>query len=83
MSMAKNDAPATVKTPETTMERELIAPSTGPISMALAVPIAWAAVPMAMPLAMGCLMPAYLQMYSPIIFPKIPVAMMAATVMDT
>lgn len=33
--------------PATQMERELMAPSTGPISIARAVPMPWAAVPMA------------------------------------
>lgn len=43
----KKVAPATVMIPAMQMERELIAPSTGPISMARAVPMPWAAVPMA------------------------------------
>lgn len=43
----KRLAPATVMIPATQMERELMAPSTGPISIARAVPMPWAAVPMA------------------------------------
>ena len=38
-----------VKIPATAMERLLIAPSTGPISRAFAVPMAWEAVPMPTP----------------------------------
>ena len=47
------DAPTTVSNPATAMARLLIAPSTGPSSMALAVPIAWADVPSPRPLAIG------------------------------
>nr|WP_274960217.1 hypothetical protein [Dialister invisus] len=43
----KRLAPATVMIPATQMERELMAPSTGPISIARAVPMPWAAVPVA------------------------------------
>lgn len=82
-SNAKREAPTTVKTPDATRERELIAPSIDPISIALVVPIAWAALPQAIPLATGSLIPNNLQIGSAKILPKIPVAMMAATVMDT
>ena len=43
----KRLAPATVMIPATQMERELMAPSTGSISIARAVPMPWAAVPVA------------------------------------
>ena len=47
------EAPITVNRPATAIERLLIAPSTGPISIAFAVPIAWAEVPRASPFAIG------------------------------
>lgn len=50
---ANTDAPITVSNPATAMARLLIAPSTGPSSMALAVPIAWADVPSPRPFAIG------------------------------
>lgn len=50
---ANTDAPTTVSNPATAMARLLMAPSTGPSSMALAVPIAWADVPSPRPLAIG------------------------------
>lgn len=50
---ANTDAPITVSNPATAMARLLMAPSTGPSSMALAVPIAWADVPSPRPLAIG------------------------------
>ena len=40
MKLANTDAPTTVRIPHTTIDRLLMAPSTGPISMALAVPTA-------------------------------------------
>ena len=43
--------------PATATERLAIAPSTFPISIAFDVPITCVAVPMAMPFAMGFLMP--------------------------
>ena len=46
-------APITVIKPATTMDRLLIAPSTSPSSIAFAVPMAWEAVPNAMPFATG------------------------------
>lgn len=52
----------TVMIPDMQMERELIAPSTGPISMALAVPMPWAAVPRAIPLATGWVICKYFSM---------------------
>ena len=81
--MAKKEAKTTVKTPATTMEREDMAPSMGPSSMAFVVPIACAAVPRAMPRAMGSVIWKRRQTDSPMIFPRIPVAMMAATVIET
>src|SRR5699024_4355684 len=53
INCANTEALTTVKRPATAMARLLIAPSTGPISMALEVPMACAAVPSARPLAMG------------------------------
>ena len=53
INCANTDAPTTVSSPATAMARLLIAPSTGPSSMALAVPIAWADVPSPRPLAIG------------------------------
>ena len=53
MKLANTDAPTTVRIPHTTIDRLLMAPSTGPISMALAVPTACELAPMAMPLAIG------------------------------
>ena len=53
MKFANTDAPATVSNPATTIDRPLIAPSTSPSSMALAVPSACADEPMLTPFAMG------------------------------
>ena len=50
---AKMIAPKTVSIPDTAIERLLIAPSTSPSSIALAVPIACEDVPIAIPLAIG------------------------------
>ena len=50
---ANTDESATVSIPASAIERLLIAPSISPISIALAVPIAWAADPNASPLAIG------------------------------
>ena len=79
----KKVAPATVMIPAMQMERELIAPSTGPISMARAVPMPWEDVPMARPFAIGLVIRSALSTYSPAMFPIIPVKMMEATVMGT
>ena len=65
------------------MDRLLMAPSTSPISMALVVPMACEAVPMATPRAMGSVMWNALQTDSAIMLPITPVMMMTATVMDT
>ena len=53
ISFANADAPNTVTSPATAMARLLMAPSISPSSMALAVPMAWDAVPSASPLATG------------------------------
>lgn len=53
INCANIDAPTTVSNPDTTIDRLLIAPSISPISIALEVPIAWDAVPIAIPLAIG------------------------------
>ena len=76
-------AVATVMQPATATERLLMAPSISPISIAFAVPMTCEAVPIATPFAMGCSMPASLQILSPAMLPKSPVTMMDATVIDT
>ena len=53
MIFAKPIEPTTVSIPDTAIERLLIAPSISPSSIALAVPIAWEAVPIAIPFAIG------------------------------
>ena len=63
------------------MARLLMAPSVSPISMALAVPMAWEAVPRARPLAMGSSIRKILYTNSAVILPRIPVTMITATVM--
>ena len=78
--LAKIDAPTTVRRPATTMDRLLIAPSTSPISSALAVPSACAAEPMLTPLAMGSVMRKSLHTETAITLPKMPVMMIMATV---
>ena len=77
-------------TPHTTMERLLIEPSTAPISMALAVPTAWDALPMAwadepkaMPRATGWVMRSRASHFSATMLPRMPVRMMTATAMGT
>ena len=50
---AKTEANSTVKIPETAIARPLIAPSTSPISIAFAVPIAWELAPKARPFDIG------------------------------
>ena len=47
------EAAITVKRPVTAIDKLLIAPSTSPISIALAVPIAWAEEPIPTPFATG------------------------------
>lgn len=76
----KSDAPTIVINPATAIERLLIAPSISPISIAFAVPIAWEAVPIASPFAIGCSILQSLQIPSANIFPIIPVITIAATV---
>ena len=73
------DAPITVHRPHTTIARLLIAPSTSPSSIALAVPTAWDAVPIARPLEIGLLIRKSLQINSADIFPRTPVIMITAT----
>lgn len=53
MKFAYIEAAITVINPVTAIERLLIAPSISPSSIALAVPIAWAEVPIATPFAIG------------------------------
>lgn len=78
---ANTEAPNTVKSPATAMDRLLMAPSISPISMAFAVPMAWEAVPSARPLATGSRIRSSRKMSSAMTFPRIPVRMMTATVM--
>ena len=78
--MAKTDAPMTVISPDTAIERLLMAPCTSPSSNAFAVPTACEAVPRESPTAIGSLIPNSLHIYSPMIFPNTPVTMMTATV---
>ena len=66
--------------PETAKARLLIAPSTSPISIAFAVPMACAAQPIATPLAMGWRMRRSFSIPPATRFPKIPVRMMEAIV---
>ena len=65
------------------MDRLLIAPSTSPISSALAVPSACAAEPMLTPLAMGSVMRKSLHTETALTLPKMPVMMIMATVSVT
>ena len=65
------------------MDRLLIAPSTSPISIALAVPSACAAEPMPTPLAMGSVMRKSPHAETAITLPKMPVMMIMATVSVT
>ena len=81
--MAKSEAPTTVRMPLTTIERLLVAPSTEPISMALAVPMAWDALPKAMPLAMGSSMRRSFRNFSAKMLPNTPERMMTTTVTET
>ena len=73
----------TVRMPETTMDSELIAPSTSPISMALEVPMACEAVPIAIPLAILLRMANSYSAASHMILPNTPVMIIAVTVMAT
>ena len=82
-SEAKREAVTTVSIPARAMERELMAPSTSPISRAFTVPRAWLEQPIAMPLAMGSLIRNSLQIGSAKILPSIPEMMMEATAMAT
>ena len=59
-----------------------MAPSVSPISSALLVPMAWAAVPMATPLAMGSVMRSRRNSPSPNRLPTMPVRMTTAPVRD-
>ena len=70
----------TVISPDTAIERLLMAPCTSPSSNAFAVPIACEAVPRESPTAIGSLIPNILHIYSPMIFPNTPVTIMTATV---
>ena len=80
IKLANREAPITVTSPATAIARLLMAPSTSPISMALAVPIAWEAVPSASPFAIGSSMRNSLNTNSAMTFPRIPVTIMTATV---
>ena len=73
----------TVRMPDRAMDRLLMAPSSWPISMALVVPMAWEAEPMAMPLATGSVIRKSRQTGSASILPIMPVMMITATVTAT
>ena len=77
----KSIAAPTVIMPATATERLLIAPSISPISIAFDVPMTCVAVPMAIPLAMGCFIRSMRHMSSPAILPMSPVNIIADTVM--
>ena len=77
------DEPTTVITPQTTMLRLLMAPSMVPISIAFAVPNAWAEQPMAIPLAIGSLMERSFRNFSAKMLPSTPVTMMTTTETET
>ena len=70
---AKMEATITVMMPLVTMERELIAPSVCPISMALVVPMTCEAEPMAIPLATGFMIPMRRRNRSAKMLPMMPV----------
>ena len=73
----------TVINPDTTIARELIAPSTSPISIAFVVPIACDEHPIANPFAIGCVTLHISSNLTAIIFQIIPVMIMAATPTET
>ncbi len=73
----------TVRRPETTMDRLLMAPSVSPISIAFVVPMAWEAEPIAIPFAMGSTMRKRRQINGAKMLPSTPVTMMTATVIAT
>ena len=80
---ANTEAAITVRSPATAIARLLIAPSTGPSSIALDVPMAWAEVPSARPFAIGSSIFATLRTASAITFPSTPVIIITATVIVT
>ena len=77
--MANSDAPATVMIPQMTIERLLMDPSTAPISIALEVPTAWEAAPMAIPFAIGSSIFIIRRKPSANILPSTPVTMIDTT----
>ena len=79
--LANIGANTTVISPATAIDKLLIAPCISPNSSALAVPMAWDAVPKANPTDIGFLILNSLHIYSPITLPDIPDTDMAATVM--
>ena len=83
MKWEKTEAPITVRRPQTTMERLLIAPSTEPISIAFAVPTAWELDPIAIPLAMGYSILNSIRTPSAITLPITPVITMTTTARGT
>ena len=78
-----NIAKITVQSPATPIAIPLIAPSISPISIALEVPSAWLAVPIATPAATGFFTRNSLIRAGASIAPTIPVTTTAATVTDT
>ena len=71
----------TVNNPAITIDKLLIAPSISPNSKAFDVPIAWALLPRAKPIATGCLILNNLQILLAMIAPRIPVIITIPTVM--
>lgn len=83
INIANTEDSTTVITPQTTMDKLLIAPSTVPISIALAVPKAWAEHPMAIPFAIGSVIRNNFKNFSAKILPNTPVTIIATTDTDT
>ena len=83
MIIANSDAPITVRIPLTTIDKPLVAPSIVPISIALAVPMACEALPIAIPFAMGSSIFSSDKNFSAKMFPNTPEMIMTTTVTDT
>lgn len=83
MIIANSDAPITVRIPLTTIDKPLVTPSIVPISIALAVPMACEALPIAIPFAMGSSIFSSDKNFSAKMFPNTPEMIMTTTVTDT
>ena len=73
----------TVMIPAVTIDNDEIAPSVSPICIALEVPIAWDALPIATPFAILSSIWKIFNTLTQIMLPKTPVNMIAATAIDT